>query len=141
MNARCLCEGIECEITPPTIASAHCHCRYCRQAHGAAFVTWLIVPEGQFEVTRGEDLLRWYRSSQQSRRAFCSVCGSSMLFASELSPGEIHVARALVRGEVDHEPAAHCFSDHKASWASIADDLPQLTSDSELLAHYKKIRP
>jgi hypothetical protein len=139
--ARCLCGGIEAELTPPTLESAHCHCDYCRRAHGAAFVTWLLVPEAQFRLTRGEQELRWYRSSEQSRRAFCPTCGSSMLFMSELCPGEVHVARALVEGDVDHEPAAHCFSDQKVPWASVDDDLPDLDSDSELLAHYKKVHP
>jgi len=69
------------------------------------------------------------------------VCGSSMLFTSTLNPGEVHVARALIEGEVDQQPAAHCFSEHKVAWAHVDDGLPDLDSDSELLAEYKKVKP
>jgi len=51
------------------------------------------------------------------------------------------VARALIEGAVDHEPALHCFADRKVSWAAVDDELPEITSDSELLTHYKKIDP
>ena len=104
-------------------------------------MTWLVVPEGQFKVTRGQELLSWYQSSEQTRRGFCSSCGSPMLCSSTLNPGEMHVALALVEGEVDQEPAAHCFADHKVDWLTVADGLPELGSDSEILAHYKKIKP
>ena len=141
MTARCLCGGIECEITPPTITAGHCHCSYCRRAHGAAVVTWLLVPEAQFRLASGEDLLRWYDSSELSRRAFCTRCGSSMLFQSQLAPGEIHVARALIDGEVDHEPELHCFTDQAVPWLRVDDDLLRVPSDSEIVAHYKRIPP
>ena len=139
MLARCLCGSIEAVITPPTVESAHCHCAYCRRAHGAAFVTWTVVPEKQFALSRGEERLRWYRSSEQSRRGFCERCGSSMLFVSKLAPGEVHVARALIEGDVDHEAALHCFSEQKVPWAPTDDELPEIDADNELLAHYKKI--
>jgi hypothetical protein len=141
MTARCLCGGIECEIAPPTITTTHCHCAYCRRAHGAAVVTWLLVPEKQFRLAKGDDLLRWYDSSESSRRAFCARCGSSMLFQSELAPGEMHVARALIDGDVDHEAELHCFTDHAVSWLHVDDELPRLASDHEILAHYKRVPP
>ena len=140
-SATCLCRGIECEISPPTIESAHCHCRYCRQAHGAAFVTWLIVPERQFKILKGNELLRSFQSSEQSCRSFCSRCGSTLLYRSKLCEGEIHVARALIEGPVDHEPAANCFSDHTVAWLGHSSDLPDLPADSDLLSHYREIKP
>ena len=141
IHMRCLCGAVRCEITPPTKGAAHCHCAYCRRAHGAAFVTWVIVPAEQFRIAAGRELLRWYDSSEQSRRAFCCTCGSSMLFESKLCPGEVHVARALIDGEVDQEPAFHCFVESRVSWARLDDDLTELSADSPVLAHYKKVRP
>jgi len=37
-------------IQPPNLFCAHCHCGYCRLAHGAAFVAWVGAADEQFEL-------------------------------------------------------------------------------------------
>ena len=139
LTARCLCGGLRCEITTPSAASAHCHCTYCRRAHGAAFVTWLVVPEAQFRIAAGEELLQWYQSSEPSRRGFCATCGTTMLFASKLNPGEMHVAQALIEGDADRDPEIHCFPEQRMDWVKLDEGLPSVTAENELLLHYKKV--
>ena len=51
----CLCGQVRFAIVPPTKWCAHCHCTMCRRAHGAAFVTWIGVPEAQFDFLHGRD--------------------------------------------------------------------------------------
>jgi hypothetical protein len=137
---QCLCGTVRFAARPPTLFCAHCHCRFCRRAHGAAFVTWFGVPENQFKLLSGQGALTWYASSQQSRRGFCSQCGSTMFFTSRVAPGEVHIARAYVDGSIDRDPESHVFVDHQVEWFSINDDLRQLDSNSEALAHYKSIK-
>ena len=141
MAGRCLCGGIRFEAEPPSLFVAHCHCRYCREAHGAAFVTWVGVADDRFRVIAGSDLLRWYESSTQSRRGFCARCGTTLFFASALCPGEIHVTRASFTTAVDREPQLHCFYDQRAGWATAGDDLPRYSSDHEGLSKYQVIPP
>ena len=133
----CLCGTVRYEVQPPTLFCAHCHCRWCRRAHGAAFVTWFGVPEERFRLTAGAEHLRWYQSSKRSRRGFCRTCGTTLLFASTSSPGEMHIALATADTPIDREPALNCFVDQKAAWWDIHDDLPALTTDSPQLAHYR----
>lgn len=135
----CLCGGISFKITPPTLFYTHCHCRYCRKAHGAAVVTWLGTSEDRFELVSGQDLLSWYQSSKKSRRAFCSRCGTTLLFASTLCRGEVHVARAVIDGELDRQPQGHVFYDHHVPWLEPADDLPRYASDTSFLKKYATI--
>ena len=40
-EGRCLCGEVRFAIGAPTLFFAHCHCRWCREAHGAAFVSWV----------------------------------------------------------------------------------------------------
>ena len=138
-KGRCLCGTVRFEVVPPTLFCVHCHCRYCRGAHGAAFVTYFGVPDQQFKVVAGENSLSWYASSKQSRRAFCSRCGTTMFCTSTLCPGEIHVARALVDGAIDREPQAHVFFDQKIDWLQVDDSLPRLDSDNEALRKFRQI--
>ena len=135
----CLCGAVRFTIEPPTLFCAHCHCRFCRTAHGAAFVTWVGAAEDRFAFFSGEDTVAWYQSSQQSRRGFCSICGSTLFYTSTLSPGEIHVVRACVDGDIDRAPQAHVFHDQHVSWFDAGDDLPKIDGDNPILEKYKAV--
>lgn len=139
ITGACLCGAIRYRAHPPTLFCAHCHCRFCRHAHGAAFVTWFGVPETAFEITGGASNLRWYHSSKQSRRGFCAECGTTLFFASVASPGETHIALATTDGPIDRQPQGHVFFDHHVPWFEPNDDLPRVRSDDSALAAYRMI--
>ncbi len=126
----CLCGAVRFAVDPPTKWCAHCHCSLCRRAHGAGFVTWFGVPLERFRITRGEGGLRWYRSTPGARRGFCSECGSTMFFAGDRWPDEIHIALAHMDGPIDRMPQAHVFFDSGADWVHVDDDLPKLGGPS-----------
>lgn len=123
---RCLCEGIAFEITPPTKWCAHCHCSYCRRAHSAALVTWIGVESARLRLTSGSELLQWHESSPGARRGFCRRCGSMLFFEGERWPGETHVARASVPGEIDRTPAVHVYFDRRVAWLDVHDEVKKL---------------
>lgn len=79
----CLCGAVRFKIVFPTDFLAHCHCESCRRSHGAAFVSWTSVPLERFEYLDGEDVVRWYRSSECIRWGFCPRCGSSFLYRAD----------------------------------------------------------
>lgn len=139
IEGSCLCEKIHFHAQSPTLGSAHCHCFYCRRAHGAAFVTWVLVSEGGFGFDRGAEYINWFQSSPQSQRGFCSCCGSTLFFKSSLCPGEVHIVRANLGESGIEKPEAHCFVDQKVEWVSIDDGLPKIGSDSETLARYQAV--
>lgn len=122
----CLCEGIAFEITPPAKWCAHCHCSMCRRAHGASIVTWIGVDSARLQLTRGSDLLQWHQSSAGARRGFCRRCGSQLFFEGERWPGETHVARASVPGDIDREPGVHVHFDRRVAWLDLHDGLKKL---------------
>lgn len=138
-EGQCLCGAVRFAITPPSLFCVHCHCRFCRAAHGAAFVTWVGAHQDRFATTAGEEVVRWYQSSPQSRRGFCSVCGTTMFYVSTLSPGEVHVTRDLIPGDIDRAPQAHVFFDHHSPWVECRDDLPKIESSNPKLAKYQAV--
>lgn len=137
MTGSCLCGAVRFELTPPSLFCVHCHCAWCRKAHGAAFVTWIGAAEPQFRVTGLA--LRWYRSSPHSERGFCATCGTTLFFRSDAAPGELHAARASIDGPVDREPTAHVFVDAMVPWIHLADDLKRATRDAPGLAAWTTI--
>jgi hypothetical protein len=91
----------------------------CQRAHGAAYVTWVGMAEDRVRIDDPQAQLRWYASSPGAERGFCMRCGSSLFFRSERWPGELHIARATLNGEMDRTPSMHAFWDTHVGWASI----------------------
>lgn len=140
LRGRCLCGAVRYELRTPTRGSAHCHCNWCRRAHGAAFVTWLVSAADRFTLAAGEQVLSWYSATEQSRRGFCSRCGTTMFYESSAAPGETHVASATLIDPPDQEPKAHVFFDQRVPWLTINDGLPTCASSDPGLAEYAVIR-
>jgi len=126
----CLCGAVRFEMRLPSKFCAHCHCDNCRRAHGAAFVTYAGFLEDQVEIVSGGDDLVRYLTDTGATRSFCRKCGSTLFYQGPRWPGEIHVARANIEGEIDRLPDGHAYVDHKADWWTINDDLPRFGGDS-----------
>ena len=126
----CLCDAVRFEVDPPSRFCTNCHCRNCRRAHSAAFVTWVGYPADQFRFTAGEENLARYRTDTGAIRSFCGTCGTTLFYEGPRWENEIHVARAVISGEIDRSPQGHVYVDHKASWHEITDGLPQFGGET-----------
>ena len=129
-NGRCLCGDVAFSAELPSKWVAHCHCTQCQRGSGAAFVTWVGLEEARARIVDPHGRLRWFRSSEQGERGFCTRCGSSPFFRSTRWPGELHVALANCHGPVDRAPQAHVFWDTHVDWLRFdpADGLPRKTA-------------
>jgi hypothetical protein len=125
IRGACLCGAVRFEITPPTRFCGNCHCTMCRRAHAAPLVTWSGVPDGQFQITAGEELLACYASSPEATRRFCSVCGTPLLFKSTRWPGEVHVATGSLIDPPDRKPQAHVNYSDRVTWYDPEAQLPK----------------
>jgi hypothetical protein len=124
-SGSCLCKRVRFQMTMPSRFCGHCHCANCRRAHGAAFVTWVGFDKAQVQITAGEEVVTRYETETEAIRTFCSRCGSTLFFESPRWSGETHVALANVEDPIDRAPSGHCYVDHRASWWTIDDTLPQ----------------
>lgn len=124
----CLCGAVRFSAALPAKWVAHCHCSYCRRAHGAAFVTWAGFVADRVSIADDAGALHWYASSPGAERASCGRCGSPMFFRSQRWPDELHVARALFTAAADLVPTVHVFYENQVPWASVDDALPKKRS-------------
>jgi hypothetical protein len=127
ISGGCQCGQLRFTVGLPSKWVAHCHCSMCRRAHGAGYVTWLGAEAAQAVIDDRAARLRWYASSAQGERGFCSHCGSTLFFRSSRWPGELHVVVANLDGPPDRKPQVHVSWDDRVDWASIdpADGLPR----------------
>jgi hypothetical protein len=123
----CLCGDIRFRFAAPSLWCAHCHCSLCQRAHGAPLVTWVGVKTDSLRFIAGHSL-HWYRSSADSERGFCSRCGSTLFFRSARWPGETHIVRSNIDGELDRQPSVHVHCESAADWFPFQDELPRESS-------------
>ena len=116
----CLCGAVRFVAEGPPLWVAHCHCHSCRRHAGAAVTTY---------VGYGNDRVTWqgnravYESSPGARRGFCPTCGSTLTYAGDRFPDEIHI-HVSAFDEPDRFPAqVHVNFAEKVSWFDVRDDL------------------
>jgi len=84
MTARtggCLCGAVRYEATGALRDVVVCHCRMCRKAHGHIGAYTASARDAlRLVEARG---LKWYRSSAQARRGFCSECGATLFWEGD----------------------------------------------------------
>ena len=126
----CLCGAVRFEVEGPLERVAHCHCSICRRAHGAGFVTWVVLPRERFRLTSGQQLLVRYASSKHGSRSFCGRCGASLFCDLDDHPDVIDIALGGLDAGHAARPGAHTFWDDRADWVEIGDKLPRLGGKS-----------
>ena len=121
----CLCGSVRYQLQRGAPDwSAHCHCRSCQKATGAAFATWIGVKKDKFEVTKGR--LAIFNSSPGVERSFCGRCGTSLTYVAEDRwPGEISVLAPTQDDPGVAAPTAHVYVEHQLAWVKLADGLPR----------------
>jgi hypothetical protein len=98
----------------------------CRKFHGAAFATFAEVRVENFTWIKGQEFLKSYFADNGTERKFCFDCGSSLIFVPSNDKGDvIEFSIATLDSEVENKPDAHIFTESKAGWYDITDELPQ----------------
>ncbi|MEE8500971.1 MAG: GFA family protein [Kiloniellales bacterium] len=118
----CLCGEVRYRATGEAFWVAHCHCRWCQRASGAAFLTYVGFRTEDLEWVKGVPTI--YKSSVQVERGFCARCGGTLSFARP-SRAEIGVCAGTLDNPQDLAPEAHIFTDHQLAWLHLDDGLPR----------------
>ena len=122
-TGRCLCGGVRYELEGELPPLVNCHCRFCRRAHGAAFVTLGWVRAAALRVVSGEELLERFAVAR-GYRSFCRRCGTRLWNGSRDADFLSLVVGTL--DDADHAgPVLHLNLESKAPWYEIHDDLPR----------------
>jgi hypothetical protein len=122
-TGRCLCGAITLEVRGSLRDVVVCHCGQCLRHHGAppsyTAAAWTDV------TVHGIKNLKWYQSSQDARRGFCRICGSS-LFWEPLGSGRVSITAGCLDRPTDLRTVRHIFVADKGDFYEIKDGLEQL---------------
>jgi hypothetical protein len=118
---RCYCGAVEVEARGEPLDMGYCHCENCRRystAPVSAFTLW--KPEN-VKITKGEELLGRFKSSEMSDRRYCTKCGGHvMIDHPRLGLSDIRVPLSSLR----FKPTVHLNYEEKV--LPITDGLPKL---------------
>lgn len=129
----CLCGAVRFHVKGKLKPIDACHCKQCRRWSGHV---WASTGSklGDLTITKGEDQLAWYISSEFARRGFCKTCGSSLFWHADRAEKWKHNI-AIGAGCMD-EPTGlsltkHIFCAYKGDYYELADGLPQEDTETE----------
>ena len=128
LEGQCLCGAVSLEVDGDLEhAPEACHCSQCRKQTGH-FLAAVNVRRSALTI-HGEDKVTWYRSSDQVRRGFCSVCGSTLFWKPTMDGYEFtSVAMGVFDLPTGTRLAKHTFVGDKGDYYDIDDGVPQSES-------------
>ena len=121
-HGSCLCGAVSFAIEGALKPGDACHCNQCRKQSGHFWASTNVAREAI--AILGEDKVGWYRSSEQVRRGFCSICGS-VLFWDPIGKPVIAVAMGALDKPTGAELEMHIFVADKGDYYEIGDGVPQ----------------
>lgn len=128
LKGHCLCGAVSLEVDGELEhAPEACHCSQCRKQSGHVLAA-VNVRRSALTI-HGADRVTWYRSSDQIRRGFCSVCGSSLFWKPTKDGYEFTaVAMGVFDLPTGTRLAKHTFVGDKGDYYDIDDGVPQSES-------------
>jgi hypothetical protein len=123
-TGRCYCGTVQYALDGELGPLVNCHCRSCRRAHGAAFVTVSAVASAGFRITSGADAVRAYRTAE-GFRYFCERCGGRLFNRPQSTDVIVVLVVATLDDEPTGAPSLHVNVGSKAPWYDILDDRPR----------------
>lgn len=118
----CLCGAVKYEVSGPMKQVIGCHCSMCRRQTGH-FLAFTAAWNDHFKLTEQRGL-KWYRSSERSRRGFCAECGSVLFFATDGSE-KISITAGTLDGATGLRLVAHIHTDDKGDYYALEDGTSQ----------------
>ena len=126
IRGSCHCNSVKWKFSLPVKTVVKCHCGNCRKLQGSDFSSWVVVPQTQFEVTSGQNMISTYKASKVSNKSFCSNCGSAThLVNGKHFPSEFVLPLGAIDNYTDQlAPQIQVYTPDKAAWVNLHDDEP-----------------
>ena len=121
----CLCGAIRYEVTGPPVVVAQCHCQECRKLSGSGHSIGAMFAARNLTLT-GEPGEFKYRSAAGTEvtRAFCPICGSSVLGHNTGTSGHVTIALGTMDDASDLRTQVVIYRRDRMPWDHLEPDTP-----------------
>jgi hypothetical protein len=127
VKGHCLCGAVHFEMDFPARWAWHDHSRATRQAHGAAYATYVGSWRKRFRIIKGQaDITRFDDTASKATRSFCTRCGTPLFYERARSPHMVNISRALFESRTGRQPLYHIGIDELQEWTYTGEPLVPL---------------
>lgn len=116
----CLCGDIRFEVTGTPEKPHTCSCRMCQRTSGALTVAWVEFPKSAIRWIGKVGEPTTFRSSNNSSRAFCPRCGSTIGAIDRDDTIALTVGSFDAPHREELAPLSHSFEDLRPGWWHVA---------------------
>ena len=127
ISGNCLCGSIQFKIFDKCRYSVICHCTMCQKAN-AEFSSYVKVKKTNFRFKKKKNL-KWFNSSKNFKRGFCSKCGSSLFFQSRNSYTETAISSGSLNADIPIK--GHIYYNDKKSKISFNNSYKKFSQSSK----------
>ncbi|HEU5246462.1 MAG TPA: GFA family protein, partial [Candidatus Udaeobacter sp.] len=78
-TGQCYCGAVEIEMRGDPLEMGYCHCENCRHYSAAPVSAFTLWKKENVNVTKGEEFLGRFKSSDISERGYCTKCAGHIL--------------------------------------------------------------
>ena len=127
VQGQCLCGAIHFEIDFPARWAWHDHSSASRQAHGAAYATYVGSWRRRFRITEGQsNITQFADAASGTTRSFCARCGTPICYERARSPHMVNVPRALFKTRTGRQARYHIGIEQMPKWTYLGERLVPL---------------
>ena len=123
IEGQCLCGAVTVTAQTDDPVVRACHCDMCRRHTSSMFMSLATVPGS--DTVAGP--FKTYRSSDWAERGFCTVCGSTLWYAT-VADGVRSFAAGLFTGAGDAPLKLEFFADMCPQGYALAGDHTRLSA-------------
>ncbi len=117
----CYCGSVEIEASGDPLDMGYCHCKECRRYSTAPVSIFTLWKPENVKITKEEQLLGKFTSSEMSDRRYCTKCGGHvMIDHSTLGLADVRVSLS----GLTFKPTVHL--NYEETVLRIKDGLPKL---------------
>jgi hypothetical protein len=132
-NGECLCGAVSYNLRLKSTDAHVCHCSICRRSCGGSPAIAIECQPDSLIFIKGEENLKWYKSSEEAERGFCVNCGTGLFFRLDEAVGHyLNVSAGSLENQDGVKIAGHIFIDNKPDYYDFKDDAPRLTEEEFL---------
>jgi len=113
----CLCGGVTYTLHGALRGVVVCHCHQCRKSSGHYAAATQTLAD---KVEIAGDKLRWFRSSEEAERGFCSVCGSNLFWRRRGNP-HISIFAGTIDGETGLRMESQLYPESAGDYYTLPD--------------------
>ncbi|HEY3178325.1 MAG TPA: GFA family protein [Casimicrobiaceae bacterium] len=117
----CLCGAVRYQVIGVLRDVVLCHCRMCRKSQGHVGA-YAAAPKNALRLIESRGL-KWYRSSDVARRAFCSECGGT-LFWEGIEQETISIAAGTLDSPTALKTVVQIYVNDKGDYYDLDAAIP-----------------